>query len=45
VMEHVTNDREFVGDPTPEQLEMVQRIRKVLQVENGSPWAAQQASN
>jgi hypothetical protein len=45
VMEHVTNDREFVGDPTPEQLEMVQRIRKVLHVENGSPWAAQQASN
>jgi hypothetical protein len=44
VMEHVTSDREFVGDPTPEQLEMVQRIRKVLQVENGAPWAAHRAS-
>jgi hypothetical protein len=44
VMEHVTNDREFVGDPTPEQLEMVQRIRKVLHVENGASWGAQRAS-
>jgi pimeloyl-ACP methyl ester carboxylesterase len=44
VMEHVANDREFVGEPTAEQLEMVQRIRKVLHVDNGSPWAAQRAS-
>ena len=44
VMEHVTNDREFAGEPTPEQLEMVKRIRKVLRVENGAPWAAHSAS-
>jgi hypothetical protein len=44
VMDHVANDREFVGDPTPEQLEMVQRIRKVLHVENGAPWGEQRAS-
>jgi hypothetical protein len=43
VMDHVANDREFVGDPTPEQLEMVQRIRRVLHVENGARWGAQRA--
>ncbi len=30
VLDRIASDRELVGDPTPDQLEMVTRIRKVL---------------
>jgi pimeloyl-ACP methyl ester carboxylesterase len=30
VLDKIANDRELVGEPTPDQLEMVTRIRKVL---------------
>ena len=30
VVEHIVSDREFVTEPTPEQVEMAKRIRKVL---------------